>query len=77
LLPYCSEPFVSRLLSKNSKIKIYKTVISHVVLYRSETWSLTLTEELRLRVFENSSMRRIFGAKREKGVGDGRLEKTA
>jgi hypothetical protein len=55
----------SRLISKNLKIKIYKTVILPVVLYECETWSLTLREEHRLRVFENRMLRRIFGPKRE------------
>jgi hypothetical protein len=50
---------------KNLKIKIYKTVILPVVLYGCETWSLTLREEHRLRVFENSVLRKIFGPKRE------------
>jgi hypothetical protein len=44
----------SHFVSKNLKIKIYKTVILPVVLYGCETWSLTLREECRLRVFENS-----------------------
>jgi hypothetical protein len=57
--------FSSRLISKNLKIKIYKTVILPVVLYGCETWSLTLGEERRLRVFENRVLRRIFGPKRE------------
>src|SRR5215472_6263405 len=48
----------SRLLSKNLKIKIYRSIILPVVLYGCETWSLTLREEHRLRVFEN---RRVFG----------------
>ena len=48
-----------RLLSKNLKIKIYKTIILLVVLYGCETWSLTLWEECRLRVFENRILRRI------------------
>jgi hypothetical protein len=48
---------------KNVKIRIYKIIISHVVLYRCETWSLTLREEYRLRVFENRVLRRIFGPK--------------
>jgi len=43
----------SSLLSKNLKVKIYKTKILPVVLYGCETWSLTLREEHRLRVFEN------------------------
>jgi hypothetical protein len=55
----------SRLISKNPKIKIYKTVILPVVLYGCETWSLTLGEEHRLRVFENRVLRKIFGPKRE------------
>jgi hypothetical protein len=41
----------SRLLSRNLKVKIYKTIILPVVLYGYETWSVTLTEEHRLRVF--------------------------
>jgi hypothetical protein len=49
---------------KKLKIKIHKTVILPVVLYGCETWSLTLREEHRLRVFENR-MLRIFGPKRE------------
>jgi hypothetical protein len=55
----------SRLISKNLKIKIYKTVILPVVLYGCETWSLTLREEHRLRVFENRVLRGKFGPKRE------------
>jgi hypothetical protein len=55
----------SRLISKNLKVKIYKTVIFPVVLYGCETWSLTLREEHRLRVFENRVLRKIFGPKRE------------
>ena len=43
----------SRLLSKNLKIKIYKTIILPVVLYGCETWSLTLREERKLKLFEN------------------------
>jgi hypothetical protein len=55
----------SRLISKILKIKIYKTVILPVVLYGCETWSLTLREGHRLRVFENRVLRKIFGPKRE------------
>jgi hypothetical protein len=50
---------------ENLKIKIYKSVILPVVLYGCETWSRTLREEHRLRVFENRVLRRIFGPKRE------------
>ena len=52
----------SRLLPKNLKIKMYKTIILPVVLYGCETWSLTLREESRLRVFENRILRRIMGS---------------
>jgi hypothetical protein len=52
-----------RLLSKNVKVRIYKTIILPVVLYGCETWSLTVREEHKLRVFENRVLR-IFGARR-------------
>jgi hypothetical protein len=53
------------LLSKNLKIKIYRTIMLTVVLYGCETWLLTFREERRLRVFENRVLRRIFGPKRD------------
>jgi hypothetical protein len=59
----------SRLISKNLKIKIYKTVILLVVLYVCET----LREEHRLRVFENRVLRRICGSKREEDGSWGKL----
>jgi hypothetical protein len=62
----------SRLLSKNIKIRIYKTIILPVVLYGCETWSLTLREEHRLREFENRVLRRIFGPKRDEVTGEWR-----
>jgi hypothetical protein len=61
----------SRLLSRNVKVKIYKTIIPSVVLYGCETWSLTLREEHRLRVFENRVLR-IFGPKRDEVTGEWR-----
>jgi hypothetical protein len=63
----------SHLISKNLKIKIYKTVILPVVLYGCETWPVTLREEHRLRVFENRVLRRMFGPKREEDI----MEKIA
>jgi hypothetical protein len=60
-----STTFSSRLLSKNVKIKIYKTIILPVVLYRCETLSLTLSGKHRLRVFEKMVLRRTFGPKRD------------
>ena len=62
----------SRLLSKNLKIKIYRTIILRVVLYGCETWSLTLREERRLRVFENRVLRSVFGSKRNEVTGEWR-----
>ena len=62
----------SRLLSKILKIKIYRTIILLVVLCGCETWSLTLREERKLRVFENKVFRRIFGPRRDEVTGDWR-----
>jgi len=59
----------SGLLSKYLKIMIYRIIIVPVVLCGCETWSLTLREECRLRVFENRVLRRIFGAKRDEVTG--------
>ena len=59
----------SRLLSKNLKIKINRTIILPVVLYGCETWSLTLRELRKLRVFENMVLRRIFGPRRDEVTG--------
>jgi hypothetical protein len=49
----------SRLLSKNIKIRLYKTIILPVVLYGCGTWSMTLREEHRLRVFEKRVLKKI------------------
>jgi hypothetical protein len=62
----------SRLLSRNLKVKIYRTVSLPLVLYRCETWSVTWREELRLRVFENRVLRRILGPKRDEVMGEWR-----
>ena len=62
----------SSLLSKNFKMTIYRTIILLVVLYGCETWSLTLREERRLRVFENRVLRRVFGPKRDEVTGEWR-----
>jgi hypothetical protein len=70
LLPFGSSP----LLSMNVKVKIYKTIILPVVLCGCETWSLTLREEHRLRMFENVVLRRIFGPE---GGFDGRMKEFA
>ena len=62
----------SHLLSKKLKVNTYKTIILPVVLYGCETWSLTLREEHRLRVFENKVLRKIFGGKRDEITGEWR-----
>jgi len=60
------------LVSKNLKIKIYRTIILPVVLYGCETWSLALREDRRLRAFENIVLRRIFVPKRDEVTGEWR-----
>jgi hypothetical protein len=62
----------SPLLSRNVKIKIYKTIILPAVLYGCETGSLTLREEHRLRVCETRVLKRIFGPKRDEARGEWR-----
>jgi hypothetical protein len=72
LLTFGAESLSSSLLSKNLKVKIYRTIILPVVLYGFETWSLTVREECRLRMFENRLLR-ISGPNRDKVTGE---EKT-
>ena len=61
----------SSLLSKNIKIKVHRTIILTFVFYGCETWSLTLRDKRRLRVFENRVLRKIFGPKRDEVTGGG------
>ena len=66
MLPLGAEPFVFQFAIQKFKDQdIYRTIILPVVLYGCETWSLTLREEHRLRVFENRELRGIFGPKRD------------
>ena len=62
----------SRLLSKNLKIEIYRTIVLPAVLYGCEAWLLTLQEERKLRVFENMVLRKIFGTRRDDVRGEWR-----
>jgi hypothetical protein len=62
----------SRLLSGNVNVKIQKNISLSVVLYGCETWSVTLKEERRLRVFENRVLRRIFVPKGDDVTGEWR-----
>jgi hypothetical protein len=66
----------SRLLSKNVKIKIYKTIILPVLLYWCETLSLTLQEVHRLKVFQDKVLR-IFGHKSDEIIGGWRKLHTS
>jgi len=72
LQSFGAESLSSRLVSKNLKITIHRIIILPVVLYGCENWSLTLIEERRLRVFENSLLRRIVGPKRDELTGEWR-----
>jgi hypothetical protein len=54
---------------KNVKIRIYKTTILPLVLYRCETWPVTLREQHGLRVFENRVLGRIFEPQRDEVMG--------
>ena len=65
-------PLSSGWLSKNLKTKIFRIIIMPVVLYGFETWSLTLREERRLKVFEKRVLRRISGPKRDEITGEWR-----
>jgi hypothetical protein len=58
------------MLSKNVKVRIYKTIILLVGLYGCEPWSLILRYEFKLRAVENRVLRRIFGLKKD-GVTEG------
>jgi hypothetical protein len=62
-------PLFSCFLSIYLKIKLYRNIIFPVVLYGCETWSLTLREERRLRVFVNRALRRIFRSRRDEITG--------
>jgi len=64
----------SSLLSKKLNIKIYRTMILPVFVCECETWSRTLRDERRLRVFENRVLRRIFGARRDEVTGEYRKQ---
>jgi len=62
----------SRLISSKLKLKIYGTVILPVILYGCESWSTTLADEHKLRVFENKILRKIYGPKRDETTGEWR-----
>lgn len=63
---------LSKILSRNLKIRTYKTSILPALLYACEAWSLTLGDEDKFRVFENKILRTIFGAKIDEMAGEWR-----
>jgi hypothetical protein len=69
LLEFCPNPSVFSSAIENPEIRISKTIILPVVLYGCETWSLSLREEHRLRIFENRMLRRMFGPKKDEVFG--------
>jgi hypothetical protein len=71
-ISFGAEFFVFQFDIQKYKFKIYKIIILHVVLYGCETWSLTLREEHRLRVFEDRVLKKIFGPKRDEVTEDWR-----
>ena len=68
----CEKILSACLLFKKLKVNTYKTIILPVAFYDCETWSLTLREEHRLRVFKNKVLRKILGAKRDGITGEWR-----
>jgi hypothetical protein len=72
LLLFGAESFVFQFAIQKLKINIYRTIVLPVFLYGCETWSLTLKEGHRLRVFENRVLRRVFGPKRDEVAGEWR-----
>jgi hypothetical protein len=58
----------STLLSSSTKLKFYRTLIIPVVIYATETWTLNISDENALRIFERKIIRKIYGPVREDGV---------
>jgi len=72
LLSFGAEYFVFQVAIQKF-IQVYRTIILPIVLYGCETWSLTLREEWKLRLFENMVLRRIFGPRMDEVTGEWRI----
>ena len=72
MLSFGAESLVVQVAIQKFEGQVYRTLIFPVVLYGLETWSLTLREERKLRVFENMVMMRIFGRRRDEVTGEWR-----
>ena len=72
MLSFGAESYVFQFAIQKFKNKIYRTITLPVVLYGCQSWSLTLREERRLRMFENRVLRRVFGPKRDEVTGERR-----
>ena len=69
MLLFTCENFIVPLLSKELKVNTYKTIVLPIALYDCDTWSFTLREEHRLRVYANKVLRKLFEAKRDEITG--------
>jgi hypothetical protein len=67
---YLVQNLLSSLLSKNINVRIYRTIILPFVLYGRETWSPTVSEEHKMRVFGNRALRKIFGPTMDEVMGE-------
>jgi len=67
--------FRNRLLTRATKIRLYKTLIRPTVTYGAETWIMTKKEEQALLIFERKIFRRIYGPNYEDGEWKSRMDR--
>ena len=71
-----SKVWSSNEISKGTKVLVYETLVLSVLLYNSETWTLKVTQQNRLRVFEMACLRRIEGVTRRDSQKRGDTQQT-